>query len=637
MVSFTHAGTCTVTYSDPGNSDYLSASTSEDITVNKAQAVITITSTAPSAVTLNDGTTYTPSATSTSGDSVVIGVTGGDCTISGGVVSFTHAGTCTVTYSDPGNSDYLSASTSEDITVNKAQAVITITSTAPSAVTLNDGTTYTPSATSTSGDSVVIGVTGGDCTISGGVVSFTHAGTCTVTYSDPGNSDYLSASTSEDITVNKAQAVITITSTAPSAVTLNDGTTYTPSATSTSGDSVVIGVTGGDYTISGGVVSFTHAGTCTVTYSDPGNSDYLSASTSEDITVNKAQAVITITSTAPSAVTLNDGTTYTPSATSTSGDSVVIGVTGGDCTISGGVVSFTHAGTCTVTYSDPGNSDYLSASTSEDITVNKAQAVITITSTAPSAVTLNDGTTYTPSATSTSGDSVVIGVTGGDCTISGGVVSFTHAGTCTVTYSDPGNSDYLSASTSEDITVNKAQAVITITSTKRRAVTLNDGTTYTPSATSTSGDRWSSASRAGTARSRAASSPSPTPAPARSPTVTRATGLPERLDLGGHHGQQGPGRDHHHLDEAPGVTLNDGTTYTPSATSSRVTGGHRRHGGDCTISGGVVSFTHAGTCTVTYSDPGNSDYLSASTSEDITVNKAQAVITITSTKRRASP
>ena len=75
-------------------------------------------------------------------------------------------------------------------------------------------------------------------------------------------------------------------------------------------------------------------------------------------------------------------------------------MTGGDCTISGGVVTFTHAGTCTVTYGDAGNLDYLGTSTSEDITVAQAQAVITITSTKPSGVTLNDGTTYTPSATS---------------------------------------------------------------------------------------------------------------------------------------------------------------------------------------------------------------------------------------------
>ena len=457
--------------------------------------------------------------------------------------------------------------------------MITITSTKPSGVTLNDGTTYTPSATSSSGDTVVIGVTGGDCTISGGVVTFTHAGTCTVTYSDPGNSDYLGATTSETITVAQAQAVITITSTKPSGVTLNDGTTYTPSATSSSGDTVVIGVTGGDCTISGGVVTFTHAGTCTVTYSDPGNSDYLGATTSEDITVAQAQAVITITSTKPSGVTLNDGTTYTPSATSSSGDTVVIGVTGGDCTISGGVVTFTHAGTCTVTYSDPGNSDYLGATTSEDITVAQAQAVITITSTKPSGVTLNDGTTYTPSATSSSGDTVVIGVTGGDCTISGGVVTFTHAGTCTVTYSDPGNSDYLGATTSEDITVAQAQAVITITSTKPSGVTLNDGTTYTPSATSSSGDTVVIGVTGGDCTISGGVSPSPTPAPARSPTVTRATRTTWAPRPRRHHGRSGPGRDHHHLDEALGRHPQRRHHLHPERDQLFGRhGGHRRHG-----------------------------------------------------------
>ena len=202
---------------------------------------ITITSTAPSNAVVG-GATYTPTATATSGDTVVItSATTSVCTISSGVVSFLAANTCTLNFNDAGNSNYVAATQqTQSLGVGKGTNTITVTSPAPTNATVG-GATYTPTATATSGDTVVItSVTTTVCTISSGVVSFLAAGTCTLNFNDSGNTNWNAATqVQQSFTVNKKANAITITSTAPASAVVG-GATYTPTATATSGDTVVI-------------------------------------------------------------------------------------------------------------------------------------------------------------------------------------------------------------------------------------------------------------------------------------------------------------------------------------------------------------------------------------------------------------
>ncbi len=66
---------------------------------------------------------------------------------------------------------------------------------------------------------------------------------------------------------------------------------------------------------------------------------------------------------------------------------------------------------------------------------------------APTGPTVANGTQWTPSATTLSGDPVVIttgtGITA--CTVTGGTVSFVADGQCTVNFNDPGNFNYAPA------------------------------------------------------------------------------------------------------------------------------------------------------------------------------------------------
>ncbi len=363
VVSYIGVGTCSLTYDDAGNSDYAAAAQATlNITVAKGTAVITVNNALPSHL-YNFGS-YTPNATSNSGDSVtVVSSTLSICTVSGGVVSFVGVGTCTLTYTDAGNSNYNAATNVvQTFSVEKVQAVIALGTSAPSGPALSS--TYTPAATSTSSDTVVlVSTTTGVCTVSSGVVTFLHPGTCTLTFDDAGNANYSVANTlTVDITVPKLANTITVTSTAPSGPVV--GTTYTPVATATSGLAVAVSTSTSDIcSVTAGVVTFNHVGTCVVTFDEPGNATYDVATTqTQSITVNQATAVISFNNAQPDHVYV--GGSYDPSAVSTSGESVAQATSTPEvCSVAGGVVYFLAVGTCTVTYNDAGNADYLAATT----------------------------------------------------------------------------------------------------------------------------------------------------------------------------------------------------------------------------------------------------------------------------------
>ncbi len=644
VVSFTAVGTCVVDANQAGNTNYNAATqVQQSITVNKGNQTISFTSTNPSPVTVG-GATYTPTATSTSGLTVAITLDSSStgCTLSGGVVSFTAVGTCKVDANQAGNTNYNAATqVQQSITVNKGNQTISFTSTNPSPVTVG-GATYTPTATSTSGLTVAITLDSSStgCTLSGGVVSFTAVGTCKVDANQAGNTNYNAATqVQQSITVNKGNQTISFTSTNPSPVTVG-GATYTPTATSTSGLTVAITLDSSSTgcTLSGGVVSFTAVGTCVVDANQAGNTNYNAATqVQQSITVNKGNQTISFTSTNPSPVTVG-GATYTPTATSTSGLTVAITLDSSStgCTLSGGVVSFTAVGTCVVDANQAGNTNYNAATqVQQSITVNKGNQTISFTSTNPSPVTVG-GATYTPTATSTSGLTVAITLDSSStgCTLSGGVVSFTAVGTCVVDANQAGNTNYNAATqVQQSITVNKGSQTISFTSTAPGSAAVG-GATYTAAASATSGL-----------------------------TVTFSSGSTSVCTSGGTNGSvftfvgsgtcvvdanQAGNTNYNAAPQvqqsfsvktnqtitftstAPGSASAGGATYTPTATATSglaVTITLDGTSTGCTLSGGVVSFTAAGSCVLDANQAGNATYYAA---PQVQQSFAVAGLTITS-------
>ena len=662
VVSFASAGTCVIDANQSGNSDYLAAAqVQQSVTVNKESQTITFTSTAPSE-TYGSTTNYTPAATATSGLSVTFTIdsssTSGTCSIASGVVSFSAAGTCVIDANQSGNSNYLAAAqVQQSVTVNKESQTISITSTAPSE-TYGSLTSYTPTATATSGLSVTFSIdatsTPGTCSISGGVVTFSTAGTCVIDANQSGNSDYLAApQVQQSVTVNEESQTISITSTAPSE-TYGSTTNYTPAATATSGLSVTFSIdatsTPGTCSITSGVVSFSSPGNCVIDANQSGNSDYAAApQVQQYVTVFKESQTISITSTAPSE-TYGSLTSYTPTATATSGLSVTFTIdsssTSGTCSIASGVVSFSSPGTCVIDANQSGNSNYAAAlQVQQTVTVNEESQTISITSTAPSE-SYGSLTSYTPTATATSGLSVTFTIdassTAGTCSIASGVVSFSSPGNCVIDANQSGNSNYAAApQVQQVIIVAKESQTISITSTAP-SETYGSLTSYTPTATATSTltvtftiDSSSTAgtcsiasgvvsfSAAGTcvidANQSGNSDYAAAPQVQQVITVAKES---QTISI---------------TSTAPSETYGSLTSYTPTATATSTlsvtfTIDATSTPGTCSISGGVVSFSAAGTCVIDANQSGNSDYAPAPQAQQVIgVNKSTQTISFTST------
>ncbi len=155
--------------------------------------------------------------------------------------------------------------------------------------------------------------------------------------------------------------------------------------------------------------------------------------TANDGTIDGATATVSVTVNAvgstPQTITFTQptspaayGATFTVSPTSTSGLPVSVAASGG-CTISGSTVTMTSGTTdCTLVASQSGDGTYAPAP-NVTRTVSAAKASQTITLAQPT-TPATYGTSFSVSATSSSGLAVTIGASGG-CTISGSTVTMT--------------------------------------------------------------------------------------------------------------------------------------------------------------------------------------------------------------------
>lgn len=205
----------------------------------------------------------------------------GPCTVSGASVEATGAGSCVVTATRAGDDNY-NAKTSSNftITVAKANQSINFTSSVP--VSVVSGTTYTPTASATSGLTPTFSITTGSgtvCSLASGVVTFLTSGTCVITATQGGNSNYNAASSvTQTIVAGKINQTITFPSISGKDF---DDAAFLAGATVSSGRTVTFATTTGSVcavNASTGLISIKTIGDCTVTASSAGNGSYAAAS-----------------------------------------------------------------------------------------------------------------------------------------------------------------------------------------------------------------------------------------------------------------------------------------------------------------------------------------------------------------------
>jgi hypothetical protein len=393
----------------------------------------------------------TLSATASSGLAVVFGSsTPAVCTVSGTIVSYLAQGTCTVTANQAGIAGVFNAAAQEilDITVSKADQTITFAQLNNRLFTPSG--TFSAPATSDSGLTVTVAsTTPGVCTVSGNTVTQVNAGTCNLTASQAGNANYNSATpVNQSVIIGKANQFITFAD--PADQTFTPTGTFSAPATSTSALAVTVtSTTIGVCTIAGFTVTMVTAGTCNLTASQAGNGNYnAAASVNQSVIIGQANQTITFAD--PVDQIFSPSGAFNAPASSDSGLAVTVtSTTPGVCTISGNTVTQVTVGTCNLTASQAGDSNYNAATpVIQSVLINKANQTVSDFMSTPAIGEF--GSTSTLTATSDAYNTVigtdlivVFGTaTPAICAVSGSTVNFITTGICTVTADQSGDANY---------------------------------------------------------------------------------------------------------------------------------------------------------------------------------------------------
>ena len=614
MISGT--GNCSVLADQAGNSNYAAATEATQTTAaTQIGQTITFTINAPASAAYNSN--FTVAATASSGDTVVF-TSSGVCTNVGATYTMTSgAGTCTVIANQPGDANFGPApQVTQSTSATKATQTITFSTNAPPGAAYNSN--FTVAATATSGDAVVF-TSSGVCSNVGATYTMTSgAGSCSVIANQAGDANYSPApQVTQAVAATQASQTITFTINAPPSASYQSS--FTVAASASSGDPVAFTSAGACTNVGATYTMTSGTGTCSVIANQAGDTNYGPAPTVTQFTqATGAGQTITFTTNAPASAAYQSS--FTVAASASSGLPVVF-TSAGACSNSGATYTMNSGtGTCSVIANQPGNNNYPPAPTVTEFTsATKLSQSITFTLNAPASAPYNSS--FSVAASASSGDPVAF-TSSGACSNVGATYTMTSGtGTCTVIANQAGDNNYTPApQMTESAAATKIGQTITFT-TKAPAVAPYQGS-FTVAASASSGDpvaftsagvctnvgpTYTMTAASGTCTvianqagdnnyNPAAQVTETTQAEKAAPTVS-FTGAP------------------------PTAFYQDSFTLT-ATTNASTTAVLTATGGDCSISGGVVTMTKGtGTCTMTAKWAADSHYLAASLTQTTTAQK----------------
>jgi RHS repeat-associated protein len=474
-VSVLSVGSCLLTANQAGNATFAAApEVQRTVVINKGNQTITFGTLASRTMV---PATFNLTATASSGLTVsYASTTQTRCTVSGVTVTLVSVGTCTITASQAGNSNFNAAN---NVTQSFSISLATQTISFPTI-----GTKFildsplTLNATASSGLPVVFSTnTPSICTVSGNIATLVAQGSCQILVNQPGNGSYQATSASQWFTVSRTNQTVTFPAIGSKFIL---DSPLTLSATSSVGLPITFSTnTPSVCSVSGNTATLIAPGSCQLFATQPGTVAYNSAQASQWVTVSKTNQTITFA--AISTQSMVPGT-LPLSATSSSGLTVSFTSSSPSiCTVSGTTAMFVAAGTCTINAVQAGNAAYNSASLARSFTVARANQTITF-----GAITAKPfGTPIVLSATSSSGLTVTFtSVTTGFCTVSGTTVTPVAVGTCTINANQSGNVTYNPATqVQQSFSIVKGNQTVSFGSMSAQPL----GTSTAISATSTSG------------------------------------------------------------------------------------------------------------------------------------------------------
>ena len=447
-ISITHPGKLLITFSQGGNNVYNPAqSITREVNIIQGETVLT---NFPDQNKSSDIPPFSlsPPTSNRTGDFIYSSSDLSVATVSGTTVTIIGSGQTIITATQLANSKYKSGQITMTLTMAKAQPVITFNDITTTYGANNFNLTASSSSTGLYSFSIADSAV---ATLDGNTVNIMGVGTTIVTASQVSDTNYLAATATMTLTVEKATPVITFND----ITTTFGGPAFDLTATSGStglysfsiADSAVA-------TVSGTTVTIIGSGQTIVTASQVSNTNYLAATATMTLTVEKATPVITFND----ITTTFGGPAFDLTATSSStglysfffADSSV-------ATVNGNTLSIKGAGTTIVTASQVSDTNYLAATATMTLTVNKAQPIISFDD-----VTGVVGDEVALSATSSSTGAITYTVANGSIgTVSGNTLSLQATGTTQITANQVSNTNYLGATITVNLTVTNQQSQTT--------------------------------------------------------------------------------------------------------------------------------------------------------------------------------
>ena len=455
LITIVGAGTATITANQVTDANYLAGSITTTITVNKATTTLStlsaITKTyGDAAFNLSVPTSAATGAVTFASSNTNVAI------ISGTTVTIVGAGTTTITATQATDANYLAATTIGVLTVNKNTPILGAM-TAINKVFGDANFSLTPPTSAATGNFSYTSSDLNVATINGNTVTVVGAGTATITTTQATDTNYLSASTTVNLTVSKAPIAFGTAA----VVTKNYGDAnfiLTPPQTNSTGTFTYTSNNPSVATINGNVVTVVGVGTATITAAQATDANHLSGSTSISLVVNKT--LPTLSQIPAIAKTFGDAN-FTLSLP-TSNSSGLITFSSSDtnvATINGNTVTIIGAGTSTITALQAGDVNYDSGSVSTVLTVNKALPILTTLS--PIVKTYGDANFgITLPTSSSSGNVILVSSNTNVATISGATITIVGAGATIITATQTPTANYLGAVTSTTMTVNKVTPIL---------------------------------------------------------------------------------------------------------------------------------------------------------------------------------
>ncbi len=346
--------------------------------LSRTSQTISFTQPAPASATYNSS--FTVAATGGASGNPVTFTSSGVCSNSGATYTMTSgAGTCSVIANQAGQGNYSAApQIIETVTATPVAQSITFTTSAPSNAVYNSS--FTVAATGGASGNPVAFTSSGVCTNSGATYTMTSGtGTCSVIANQGGNGNY-AAATQLTETITAALLSQTITFTVPAPATAKSGDTFNVAATGGASGNPVTFTNAGTCTVSGATYTMTSdVGTCTVVANEAGNNNYAAATQVTAVVtavkvVTKVAPTVTFTGAPGSAYYLS---TFTVATTENSGITPTI-TAAGACKIAGTTVTMTSGtGTCTLTAKWATDDYYLAASATQNTSAEMLTSTIT--------------------------------------------------------------------------------------------------------------------------------------------------------------------------------------------------------------------------------------------------------------------